>query len=176
MKKIQLPLYCEEDIELKKEEILHQNAFIRKDGTFYLAKGYTGCNPHHQIESSALWIGRQDIGFDFEERFREAYQKAENHPKRLRYLRTILIHYYGYALFCRQQLIRTNQEKYADYSCVPWKEYYGQEATEEQIRVLTKLFALNDDETYALPYYCKTKEDELENVLHYKVHTNTWHT
>lgn len=176
MKKIQLPIYYEEDIETKKEEILHHNAFIRKDGAFYLAKGYIGCNPHHQIESSALWIGRQDIGEDFEERFREAYQNANNNSKYLRYLRTILVHYYGYALFCRQQLIHSEKEKYVDYSCVPWKEYYGQEATEEQVRVLTKLFALNDDGTMALSYGCKTQAEKLEKVLHYKVHTNTWHT
>ena len=176
MGKIQLPLYCEEEIETKKEEILHHNAFIRKDGTFYLAKGYTGCNPHHQIESSALWIGRQDIGYDFEERFRDAYQKAGKNPKYLRYLRTILVHYYGYALFCRQQLIHLDKERYVDESCVPFAKFYGHEATEEQIRVITKLFELNNDETFVLPYHCNSVEEKLEKVLRFQWNTPSWHT
>ena len=60
-----LILHNIQEIDRDKNTFVKQNALIRPDGTFYLAKGYTGCNPWHQLESSALWVGRQDIGNDF---------------------------------------------------------------------------------------------------------------
>lgn len=72
-----LQVYTKEDIKEKGEVIKKHNAFIRKDGTFYLAKGYTGCNPSHQLDSSALQVGRQDIGYDFIEKYKENYKSIE---------------------------------------------------------------------------------------------------
>ena len=72
-----LQVYTKEDIKEKGEVIKKHNAFIRRDGTFYLAKGYTGCNPSHQLDSSALQIGRQDIGYDFIEKYKENYQNID---------------------------------------------------------------------------------------------------
>ena len=77
MSKKKLQVYSIEDIKEKGEEIKRHNAFIRRDGTFYLAKGYTGCNPSHQLDSSALQVGRQDIGYDFIEKYKENYQSIE---------------------------------------------------------------------------------------------------
>lgn len=77
MSQKKLQIYTKEDIKEKGEVIKKHNAIIRKDGTFYLAKGYTGCNPSHQLDSSALQIGRQDIGYDFIEKYKENYQSIE---------------------------------------------------------------------------------------------------
>ena len=43
-------------------EIKHNNACILPNGNYILAKGYTGCNASHQLESSALQISRELIG------------------------------------------------------------------------------------------------------------------
>ena len=64
-----LALLTFEKIEERKEFFVKQNAFIKPDGSFYIAKGYTGCNPWQQLESSALWIGKQEIGHYFVERY-----------------------------------------------------------------------------------------------------------
>ena len=71
--------------------------------------------------------------------------------------------------------IETKKEDYVDQSCLPYKEYYGQEETEDQVRVLKKLFDLNDDGTVALSYYCKTKEDAIKRVLAHEWDTLRWH-
>ena len=64
-----LKLYTKNELKNNKELFVMKNAFIKPDGTIYLAKGYTGCNPWHQLESSALWVGRQDIGINFIEQY-----------------------------------------------------------------------------------------------------------
>ena len=53
-----LDIYTIEDIEKTPEKFVHNNAFIKPNGDIFIAKGYTGMNPSHQLESSALSIGR----------------------------------------------------------------------------------------------------------------------
>lgn len=202
MSKKKLQVYKVEDIREKGEEIKRHNAFIRRDGTFYLAKGYTGCNPSHQLDSSALQVGRQDIGLDFIEKYKESYQNIEpslityteeeysellwqyacfealrnkyempmrhyewtlglnikNRQKRvmlrceLQRIRSILIHYYGYALFAKKEDVdsKLGREKvFYDESIIPNPEYYGQSATEEQLETLEELYYLNCSKNYA---------------------------
>lgn len=178
-----LKLYRVEDIREKEEEIKRHNAFIRSDGTFYLAKGYTGCNPSHQLDSSALQVGRQDIGVDFIEKYKENNKNIE--PSLITYtdeeiqelatkleqyeymiklsikfrqervmdrlelkrIRSILIHYYGYALFARQENVKSKsgrEQVFYEESIFSNPEYYGKRATKEQMETLKELFYIND--------------------------------
>lgn len=231
MSKKKLQVYKIEDIKLKADEIKKHNAFIRKDGTFYLAKGYTGCNPSHQLDSSALQVGRQDIGYDFIEKYKENYQKIE--PSLINYteeeklalfqqyihfkllgdrslefeegrlkddtpisinvykyclesdikfrqervmqkwelqrIRSILIHYYGYALFARKENVdsKLGREKvFYDESIIPNPEYYGQSATEEQLATLEEIYTLDRSKNYI-----KKRLFYLKNHLG----TSSWH-
>lgn len=205
MSKKKLELYTKEDIRIKGEEIKRHNAFIRTDGTFYLAKGYTGCNPSHQLDSSALQVGRQDIGLDFIEKYKENYQNIvpslityteeeysellwqyacfkslrdlrdkcempmrhyewalgldiKNRQKRvmlrceLQRIRSILVQYYGYALFAMKENVDSKlgrEKEFYEESIIPNPEYYGKSATKEQIETLEELFYLNCSEDFA---------------------------
>lgn len=137
----------------------HQNAFILPTGHFYWAKGYIGCNPSHQLESSALWISRAEFGsaFDLQETYRQAYQEIEEEcqrmgkcrPKRLYYLRSILVHFYGYVLFARQEDLFSplgREQCFYDYSLIPDSDSYGKTATPAQLEVLHQLFEINRDD------------------------------
>lgn len=213
MSKKKLQVYRVEDIKEKGEEIKKHNAFIRRDGTFYLAKGYTGCNPSHQLDSSALQVGRQDIGLDFIEKYKESYQNIEPslityteeeklelfkeyvhfkvledrwlqlkegrlkddtqisinvyeyylesdikfrqervmQKRELQRIRSILIHYYGYALFARKEDVDSELGRgkvFYDESIIPNPEYYGQSATEEQLETLEELYTLDRSKNY----------------------------
>lgn len=208
-----MQVYRVEDIKEKGEEIKKHNAFIRRDGTFYLAKGYTGCNPSIQLDSSALQVGRQDIGYDFIEKYKENYQNIE--PSLITYteeeyseflwqyacfealrdlrnkcempmchyewtlglniksrqervmerwelqrIRSILIHYYGYALFAKKEDVdsKLGREKvFYDESIIPNPEYYGQSATEEQLETLEELYYLDCYKSYAKSDYFMLK-------------------
>lgn len=194
MAKPKLELHNLQEIDKEKSIFVHQNAFIKPDGTFYLAKGYTGCNPSHQIESSALWIGRKEIGDDFVQKFKEYYDKLmweKQSPKYLYYLRTILVHYYGYALFCRTEIIKSfkDRNRFYENSLVPDLELYGKEVTPEQIEVIRKLYEINDDGTLIQPLFplenhvmehgfereAKTIDDVMSLVLENKHGGAKWH-
>lgn len=213
MSKKKLQVYRIEDIKERADEIKRHNAFIRKDGTFYLAKGYTGCNPSHQLDSSALQVGRQDIGLDFIEKYKDNYQNIDpslinyteeeklelfkqyvhfravedgwqlkeevlkddmqirlnSYEGSLKYyiktrqervmqkwelqrIRSILIHYYGYALFAMKEDVDSKlgrEQVFYDESIIPNPEYYGQSATEEQLETLEELYYLNCSKNYA---------------------------
>ena len=175
-------------IKAEPEKIKRSNAFILPSGEFYLAKGFTGCNPSHQLESSARAIARQEFDYDVKEHYK-AYVKAcleeaqKNGPAKLvlnylesakygieynweqdefenwikvptknyktqeilshYYLSTILIHFYGYALFARREDIHRPTVTY-ECSLIPYPKFYGKEATEEQLNTLRELFALDD--------------------------------
>lgn len=216
----QLQLYSINDIKNVPGIVKHSNAFILPDGYFYLAKGYTGCNPAHQLESSALSIARNVIGKDIKTCFnsyvdeqlmtssdeqlikrfnnlpgnslyndyysyidevRRYYSSGSNFSgetdfyeklPRFRYLRTILVHYYGYALFARQERVRSGHEKmegkperYFDFSIVPNPAYYGESLTEEQLEVLESLWELNDDGTFEVATYEESSKSQFEKVL-----------
>lgn len=163
MKKLTLLTF--EQIEDRKEVFVKQNAFIKPDGSFYIAKGYTGCNPWHQLESSALWVGRQEFGQYFVEKYcdwlkyleetnREEYERS---LKRLRQIsnvekaphlydkRSILVQFYGFVLFCRTEVINSvkDRDKFFEQSLLPDPELYGKKITEEQKDTLGKFFDLN---------------------------------
>jgi hypothetical protein len=152
MSKKDIKVYNIEDIKKNSEIFVHQNAFIKPDGTIFIAKGYTGCNPAHQLESSALSIGIYDIGMDFANKFKALYEKLKSegeNPVYLYYLRSILVQYYGYTLFCRKEIIKSfdDRNKYIDCSIVPNPNLYGKDATIEQIDVMEELYNVNDDGT-----------------------------
>jgi hypothetical protein len=132
MEKSKLILYNQEDIMAKVNLIKHNNAVILPNGKFYLAKGYTGCNPSHQLESSALAIARKDIAYDIMAEYNAYCDKNDvSLSKRFRYLRSVLVHYYGYTLFARTELIKSfnDRNRFVDYSLTPNPKYYNKEAT-----------------------------------------------
>jgi hypothetical protein len=178
-------LYSQNDIKSLGNELKHQNAFILSDGSFFLAKGYTGCNPSHQLESSALSISRQQFGYDIKEEYNKIIKEIANNTgavnnniKRLHYLRSILVHFYGYALFARIEMINSfkDRDRYIDYSLIPNPEYYGKEVTVGQISTLMQLFELNDDGTLLFnKYYAKTSDEVLCKVLTNQTNGASWH-
>ena len=93
-----LKIYTPNIIEIEKDFFKHNNAFILTNGNFILVKGYTGCNPSHQLESSALHIYRNLTDQDLQKEYESYIQK--NSLVKQHYLRTILIHYYG--TFCKK--------------------------------------------------------------------------
>lgn len=195
-----LILHSVQEINKDKSTFIKQNALIKPDGTFYLAKGYTGCNPWHQLESSALWVGRQDIGYDFIEKY-ENYLKEleENEPLKYReYLenlrkvssvigatklydkRSVLVHFYGYVLFCRTEYIKAfdDRDKFYEQSLVPNASIYGKEITKEQTNTLEELFDINDGQIVCALGGGKgvgDKEKMLQLVLTNKNYGGRWH-
>ncbi len=154
-------IYSSKNIENQKKEIIHNNAFILPNGDYILAKGYTGCNPSHQLESSSLIISRDVL----HKNILEEYEKyIKNHPDKenLCYLRSILVHYYGLALFARVEYIESfnQREHFFDYSLIPNPKYYGNDATKDQIDTLTKLFEINNDESLV-----SINEETSEHIL-----------
>lgn len=172
-------IYLPSDIETQKGTIRHTNAFILPNGNFVLAKGYTGCNPSHQLESSALHISRHLTDTDLKKAYEEYIQQTTE-KKPLYYLRTMLVHYYGFALFSRVEHIKSFDDRnvFFDYSLIPNPKYYGKEVTSEQIATLEKLFRLNDDGTLRNGngnLSSKTSEEILAKVLQHKRHNDNWH-
>ncbi len=174
----QLQIYSIQDMKTNKECILHHNAFILPDGKFYLAKGYTGCNPSQQLESSAKKIAKETISS-------HAWEDFENYPKEkdgkllphFQQLRTILVHFYGYGLFARQEYRESYQgeRQYFDYSILPNPQFYGKEATANQIETLRLLFELNDDGTFHPNPFMKTTESHIQKILEHKNDYTGWH-
>lgn len=195
-----LVLHNIQEIDRDKDTFIKQNAFIKPDGTFYLAKGYTGCNPWHQLESSALWVGRQDIGYDFVERYEQFLSSLEEKDilKYKEYLenlrkasrvegatklydkRSVLVHYYGYVLFCRTELIKAfnNRDIFFDQSLIPNPNIHGREITSEQEATLEELFNVNDGQNvsaYGRGRRIREKDEMLQLVLTNKNHGGRWH-
>jgi len=163
MSKSKLVLLESNDIT---EEIKRMNAFIKPNGSFYLAKGYPARNPSinlHQLESTALSIVREEVGHDIKKyecaeyfqtlgvRFK-LWESTSESIENLVYLKSLLIHYYGYVLFARRMYSSEwdkgetyINDRFIDGSIIPDPTYYGKEATEEQVEVLKPLFSLNDD-------------------------------
>lgn len=195
-----LILHNRQEINRDKSTFVKQNALIRPDGTFYLAKGYTGCNPWHQLESSALWVGRQDIGYDFVDKYKQFLKKLEQEDisKYREYLenlrknspvegatelydkRSVLVHFYGYVLFCRIELIRAFNDRdiFFDQTVIPESSIHGLEITLEQEETLRELFDVNDGQDVSLYGHgrrIRDKEEMLELVLSKKNHGRRWH-
>ena len=162
-----LKIYLPNEID---ESIKHNNAFVLRDGSFILAKGYTGCNPSHQLESSSLSISRGFMDLDMVKLY-EAYLKEHNLNK-LYYLRSMLVHYYGMGLFARVEHIKSfdDRGRFSDYSMIPNPKYYGMVATSEQLDTMTKLFELNDDGTLL-----SNSSETLEKVFMLKRPYDNWH-
>lgn len=197
MSKPKLTLVKQNNLFNNGKQYIKQNAFIKPNGDFYLAKGYTGCNPWHQLESSALWVGRQDIGYDFVEKYNEFINKLKlNYKEYKNYLealdkvssvefatevydkRSILVHFYGYVLFCRTELVKTYKDDGTFYenSLVPNPNLYGKEATLEQINTLEKLFNINDGQDVSTTWHCKHisgKDEMLKLVFEHERYR--WH-
>ena len=180
MGKSKLILYKQNDINGQLKLIRRNNAFILPDGSFYLAKGYTGCNPSHQLESSALAILREKIGYEIKKVDCESYFLSHDQnykAKYLYYLRSVLVHYYGFALFARQELINNykDRNKFFDCSIVPNPEYYGKDITPSQTETLEKLFEINDNATLCFGFMNKNSEDILKKVLSHNKYHSSWH-
>ena len=114
---------------------------------------------------------------------REEYKSfiADNNLNQsLYYLRTMLVHYYGFALFARTEYIKSfdNRNKFFDQSLVPNPEYYEKQVTPEQIITLEKLFTLNDDGTLLFPKTLRpqTSEEILKRVLKHNNGSGNWHS
>ena len=168
-----IKIYSQNLINTKKDIIKHNNAFILPSGDFILAKGYTGCNPSHQLESSALRICK----YLTDKNLKEEYINLNDNLHSLYYLRTMLVHYYGFSLFARVEHIKAfnDRSKFSDYSIIPNPKYYGKEATSEQLITLKKLFEINDDGTLLTSTYENTSDEIYQNVLKHKKHFNNWH-
>lgn len=187
--KRQLLIYPDE-LDRNGKILARTNAFIKKDGTFYLAKGYTGNNPWQQLESSALWIGRQDIGYDFLSQY-ESYllQLKATGAKHTKFYtrRRILVEFYGFVLFCRTaQISSINKDSvFFDNTIVPNPIYYGQEPTEEQKRTLYKFYEINDGQDVSLYEQIPdaknssriiTNNDEMYHLaLEHRTNCGNWH-
>ncbi len=195
-----LVLHNIQEIDRNKDTFIKQNAFIRPDGTFYLAKGYTGCNPWHQLESSALWVGRQDIGYDFIVKYEEWLEKLKNtncdefkeYMGKLRKVsnvigttklwdkRSVLVHFYGYVLFCRTEFIRSfkDREIFYENSLIPNPSIYGKEITLEQKEVLSKMFDINEGQnvsSYSYSGHISDRDEMLKLVLEHRNNVGNWH-
>lgn len=172
-----LTLFSLDDVEENKKFFVKQNAFIKPDGTFYLAKGYSGNNHWHQVESSALWIGRQMIGRSFIEDYIKYFEAERLDPsksiKRLFDKRDILIHYYGLALFCRTELTGYRELSYAEISQVPDPKLYQKEITKEQLTTLRYFFTLNEDQNISTYDGAKTVTDT-ETLLKLALNRKYW--
>lgn len=170
-----IAIYSSKNIENQKNKIIHNNAFILPNGDYVLAKGYTGCNPSHQLESSSLIIARDVLHKNILEEYEEY---IKNHPDKgnLYYLRSILIHYYGLALFARVEHIESfnKRNQFFDYSVIPNPKYYGNDATKDQIDTLTKLFEINNDGTLVSTNQ-ETSEYILKKVLNHQKNPDNWH-
>ncbi len=171
-------------IKTESERIKHHNAFILSDGTFYLAKGYTGCNPSQQLESSALTIAKREFPYDMMAEYDNYFKglmaddvAKEKTIKRFYYLRSVLVHYYGYVLFARIEFIKNynDRNKFFDESLVPNPQYYGEEPTKKQIEILESLFELNDDGTLLFDSHTETSNDVLQRVIMGRNDIRGWH-
>lgn len=195
-----LILHNVQEINRDKDTFIKQNALIKPDGAFYLAKGYTGCNPWHQLESSALWVGRQDIGYDFMEKY-ENYLKELEDTDTLKYReylenlrkasrvidatklydkRSVLVHFYGYVLFCRTEIIRAFNDRdiFFDQSLIPSPDIHGKEMTLEQKETLEEFFNINEGQnvsSYGMGKRITDKDEMLQLVLTNKSHGGRWH-
>ena len=170
-----LNIYSLGDIDTKKDVIKHNNAFILPDGSFVLAKGYTGCNPSHQLESSALQICRKLTDKDLKKEY-ESYISQSDSTNPFYYLRSVLVHYYGCTLFARCEYIKAfnDRNNFFDYSIIPNPKYHDKDVTEEQVLTLKKLFEINDDGT--LLTGCKeTSEIIFQKVLQHRQPYDNWH-
>ena len=171
------------------EEIIHSNAFIKPNGSFYLAKGYTANNPNinlRQLESSALSIIREEIGYHIKKDECVDYFQALGIPFNLWhvsrqsiddiiYLKSLLVEYYGYSLFARRKYSSDwdkggiyDGDRFVDASVIPNPIYYGNEVTSAQVEVFKKLFDLNDDGSLLYRNQCKSTDDVLNHVLRKK--------
>ena len=171
------------------EKMKHTNAFIKPNGNFYLAKGYTAENPSinlRQLESSALSIVREEIGYRIKKDECVDYFQALSVPFNLWrvtrqsiddiiYLKSLLVQYYGYTLFARSKYSKEwnkggtyDGDRFIDGSIIPNSDYYGKEATPAQIEILKQLFELNDDGSLLFWNQCESTEDVLKYVLRKK--------
>lgn len=153
-----------EIIKNEPEVIKNNNAFILPNGEFVLAKGFSGMNPSHQLESSSLLISRNLYDHDLTKEYQKYISENPNR-KKLYYLRSMLVHYFGFALFARR---RNGAD---DESLVANPKYYGKVPTPEQLETLLAFFELNEDTLYEK--YDIT--EEYMKVLSYKQHPDNWH-
>ncbi len=170
-----LTIFDIQDIKTQEVSIKHQNAFIFPNGSFCLVKGYTGRSPSQQLENGALEISRELISCDIKFLHKmhlkklqeEGMSDEEIKQKDFYFLRSILVHYYGYGLFARVQRMdtETDIEQFWDSSILPNPEYFKKEATDEQIATLQALFELNDDSTL-LP---SLNEEKIKKILQKRI-------
>ncbi len=174
-----LTIFSIQDIKTQGVSIKHQNAFIFPNGGFCLAQGYTGRNSSQLLESSALEISKNFISNDIKlfhkihlKKLEEAGMSAEEIKKReFYYLKSILVHYYGYGLFARVQRMDTkrNVEQFWDYSMLPDPEYFKKEATESQATTMKALFELNNDGTVLPSLNGDTIKKSIQKILQKKI-------
>lgn len=169
MKKKDIILFSLDDAKLNEKLFIRKNAFIKPDGTFYLAKGYSGNNYWQQVESSALWIGRKMYGDTFigDNKNQATYPLFDK--------RSILIHYYGLALFCRTELIGYKDLCYADRTQVPDPKINQKELTEEQLITLRYFFALNESQNISA-YNGEKIVDDTESLLKLALERKHWNS
>lgn len=177
-----LTVYQREDIQSKSRIIKHKNAFIKPNGEFILARGYTGLHPSEQIEKSATRIAKEitttDIRKEYEEYLQSLWKMGREKEAlpQFRYLRDILVHYYGYAMFARREKLNQPHGKnhFIDYSMIPNVLYCGKEVTSDQIKTLRELFNLNDDGTLDPTFFAYTKEEHFQKVLTHRNDYEMW--
>ena len=142
-----LVIYKKDDLfnYQKLREIMASNAFVLKNGDFILVDGYELRNATHAIERSACVINRKLIkGLNLLEQYRIFLENHEYAPK-LYYLREVLIHYYGLALFCDTDSLdipRKHDKKYYHF-ILPDKDLFGKEYSNEQVDTIRELIKLN---------------------------------
>ena len=181
MGKSAVTLHNRENIEGEIGTLKHSNAFIMPDGTFYPVKGYTGSHPFQQLESASLEVLKKEIECDISKAECEYYLQRRNINYKARldsrirmfyHLRSVLVHYYGYALFAREESLKYRGSFY-DRSMVPNPEYYGKDVTSSQIETLGKLFEINDDGTVYYDFMTQSNQDLIQKVLRHE--HDCWH-
>ncbi|MDD3186900.1 MAG: hypothetical protein PHD02_00280 [Bacilli bacterium] len=171
-----LELYQQSTIINSPKLIKANNAFILDDGSFYLAKGYTGGNFIKQIESSSLMILRELVGYDIKRNEVADYfnKLGINYRKVITsgnpyfyYLKQILVDYYGYALFARREdnFEYIKEQRFSDCSATPNPAKFNKKVKKKQLETLKLLIQLNDSDPLCIKPECTIKEEVVKGRL-----------
>ena len=134
----------------KTDIIINHNAFVLPDGEFILADGFDSRNATHVVERSANEISKFLVP---NKNILDEYRKCihdDASAMRFYYLREILIHYYGLALYAdTSSLNSTFGIEYFNnmfsYFTIPASNYFGKQFTAEQFNTIKLLMRTNGD-------------------------------
>lgn len=130
------------------DKIVAHNAFIFQDGTFTLADGFDLRKADYEIEQSANLVSRFLISKNnLLDQYRN-FIKSNETARRFFYLRDVLIHYYGIALFADTYSIsqKNIHDRDFDHFILPNYNYFEKKVSNDQLATLKLLMALNGED------------------------------